>query len=77
MGVVEAAVFAGEEPLCERPLCVTEKPVLCPFFCVRGTRDDARGLQLRAVVRTCTDMYLPMEAPAHAVSPIAHVYYRP
>ena len=35
------------------------------------------GLQLRAVVSTCTDMYLPMEAPAHAVSPIAHVYYRP
>ena len=32
------------------------------------------GLQLRAVVRTCTDMYLSMEAPAHAVSALAHVY---
>ena len=35
------------------------------------------GLQLRAVVRTCTDMYLSMEAPAHAVSAFDHVYYRP
>ena len=28
---------------------------------------------LRALLGTCTDMYLLMEAPAHAVSAIAHV----
>ena len=27
----------------------------------------------RALPSTCTDMYPPMEAPAHAVSAIAHV----
>ena len=34
---------------------------------------EGLGLEQRAVVRTCTDMYLSMEAPAHAVSAVAHV----
>ena len=33
--------------------------------------------ELRTLLGTCTDMCLPMEAPAHSVSALAHVYYRP
>ena len=32
---------------------------------------------VRALLGTCTDMYPPIEAPAHAASATTHVYFRP